>query len=141
MERAAQASGRTRRQFGDDAMAALQAYTWPGNVRELRNVVERLLIMAPGSADEPLRADAMPSEIGADAPATLRWENSGEIMALPLRDAREMFEREYLNAQVSRFDGNISRTAKFIGMERSALHRKLKSLGVHNGDKQRRSES
>lgn len=141
MERAAQASGRPFRQFGDDAMAALQAHSWPGNVRELRNVVERLLIMAPGSADEVLRADALPSEIGADAPATLRWENSGEIMALPLRDAREMFEREYLNAQVSRFDGNISRTANFIGMERSALHRKLKSLGVHNGDKQRRSET
>jgi two-component system nitrogen regulation response regulator NtrX len=141
MDIAAQTSGRPARRFGEDAMAALQAYSWPGNVRELRNVVERLLIMAPGGPDDALKADALPSEIGADAPATLKWENSGEIMSLPLREAREMFEREYLSAQVLRFDGNISRTANFVGMERSALHRKLKSLGVHNVDKQRRAES
>ena len=113
-----------------DALAALQAYTWPGNVRQLRNVVDWLLIMAPGEADEPVRADMLPNEITAIAPSVVKWDKGSEIMTLPLRDAREVFEREYLLAQVTRFGGNISRTAAFIGMERSALHRKLKSLGV-----------
>ena len=140
MERSAEAAGRPPRRFGEDALAALQSYAWPGNVRELRNVVERLLIMAPGGSEDALRADMLPVEIAADAPVALRWEKSGEIMALPLREAREIFEREYLHAQVMRFDGNISRTAGFVGMERSALHRKLKSLGVQNDEKPRRAE-
>ncbi len=137
MERAANSSGQTPRHFGDDAMAALQAYAWPGNVRELRNVVERLLIMAPGDPGEPLRADSLPAEIGAIAPAALQRDKGGEIMGLPLREAREIFEREYLLAQVDRFGGNISRTAAFVGMERSALHRKLKTLGVQDDDRRR----
>jgi two-component system nitrogen regulation response regulator NtrX len=116
-------------------MAALQAYEWPGNVRQLRNAVDWLLIMAPGEGREPIRADMLPAEIGAIAPAVVKWDKGGEIMSLPLRDAREVFEREYLLAQVTRFGGNISRTAAFVGMERSALHRKLKSLGVFNGDR------
>lgn len=136
MERAAQAAGLAARPLGEDALAALQAYDWPGNVRQLRNVMDWVLIMSPGDSREPVRADMLPPEIGAITPELLRWEKSGEIMTLPLRDAREMFEREYLLAQVNRFAGNISRTAAFVGMERSALHRKLKSLGV-NGDEKR----
>lgn len=131
LARAAEASGLSVRALGEDAMAALQAYTWPGNVRQLRNVMEWVLIMAESDAPEPIRADMLPPEITSSTPNVLRWEKSGEIMGMPLRDAREMFEREYLLAQVTRFGGNISRTASFIGMERSALHRKLKLLGVH----------
>ncbi len=129
--RAAEVSGATPRALGEDAMAALQAYAWPGNVRQLRNAMEWVLIMANGPASDPIRADMLPPEITSSTPNVLRWEKGGEIMGLPLRDAREMFEREYLLAQVTRFGGNISRTANFIGMERSALHRKLKLLGVH----------
>ena len=114
---------------------ALQAYDWPGNVRQLRNVIDWLLIMTPAEPKMTIRADMLPPEIGAITPDVLKWEKSGEIMSLPLRDAREVFEREYLLAQVTRFAGNISKTAAFIGMERSALHRKLKSLGVNTDDK------
>src|SRR5271154_48412 len=135
MVRASEAARLTPREFGEDAMAALQAYTWPGNVREPRNVIDWLLIMAPGDAREPLRADMLPNEITAIAPAVVKWDKGSEIMTLPLRDAREVFEREYLIAQVTRFGGNISRTAAFVGMERSALHRKLKSLGVFGNDR------
>jgi two-component system nitrogen regulation response regulator NtrX len=130
MQRAAAAARIVARRFGDDALAALQAHDWPGNVRQLRNVIEWLLIMAPGEALQPIRADMLPAEIGATAPSVARGDRAAEMMSLPLRDAREMFERDYLLAQVSRFGGNISRTAAFIGMERSALHRKLKSLGL-----------
>lgn len=133
MARAAQAAGMAPREIGDDAMAALQSYDWPGNVRQLRNVVDWLLIMAPGDTREPIHADHLPAEIGSITPEVLRLENSSQIMALPLREAREMFEREYLISQVTRFNGNISRTAEFVGMERSALHRKLKALGVSGG--------
>ena len=135
MQRSAEASGLPTREFGEDAMAALQAYDWPGNVRQLRNVVDWLLIMAHGDPKEPIRADTLPPEIGAITPTVLKWDKGGEIMGLPLREAREVFEREYLLAQVTRFGGNISRTASFVGMERSALHRKLKSLGVHGSEK------
>src|SRR5690242_2401041 len=135
MVRASEAARLTPREFGEDAMAALQAYTWPGNVRQLRNVIDWLLIMAPGDAREPLRADMLPNEITAIAPTVVKWDKGSEIMTLPLRDAREVFEREYLIAQVTRFGGNISRTAAFVGMERSALHRKLKSLGVFGNDR------
>jgi two-component system nitrogen regulation response regulator NtrX len=131
LAKAAEVSGVANRRLGDDAMAALQAYAWPGNVRQLRNAMEWVVIMATGEAHEPIRADMLPPEITSSTPSVLRWEKGGEIMGLPLRDAREMFEREYLLAQVTRFGGNISRTANFIGMERSALHRKLKLLGVH----------
>ena len=135
MDRYASAYGLPVRQIGEDAMAALQAYDWPGSVRQLRNVIEWLLIMAPGDPRGSVRADMLPPEIGAITPPVLKWDKGGEIMGLPLREARELFERQYLLAQVTRFGGNISRTASFIGMERSALHRKLKSLGVHTSDK------
>ncbi len=137
MQRAAQAAGLPVRPIGEDAMAALQAYDWPGNVRQLRNVMDWVLIMAPGDSRDVVRADMLPPEIGAITPAVLRWEKSSEIMTLPLREAREVFEREYLLAQVTRFGGNISRTAAFVGMERSALHRKLKLLGVNSDEKVR----
>jgi two-component system, NtrC family, nitrogen regulation response regulator NtrX len=135
MARSSEAARLVPRELGEDAMAALQAYSWPGNVRQLRNVIDWLLIMAPGDASEPVRADMLPSEITAIAPSVVKWDKGSEIMTLPLRDAREVFEREYLIAQVTRFGGNISRTAAFVGMERSALHRKLKSLGVFGNDR------
>jgi len=135
MQRGADAARIDARDFGEDALAALQAYTWPGNVRQLRNVVDWLLIMAPGENGDPVRADMLPNEITAIAPSVVKWDKGSEIMTLPLRDAREVFEREYLLAQVTRFGGNISRTAAFVGMERSALHRKLKSLGVFGNDR------
>ena len=134
MQMAARSSGLPEREIGDDAMTALQAHSWPGNVRQLRNAIEWMLIMAPGDAGAKIRADMLPPEILDISPAVLRWDKSGEMMALPLREAREVFEREYLAAQILRFGGNITRTASFVGMERSALHRKLKSLGLTNGD-------
>ena len=135
MARASEAARLAPRELGEDAMAALQAYTWPGSVRQLRNVIDWLLIMAPGDTREPVRADMLPNEITVIAPTVVKWDKGSEIMTLPLRDAREVFEREYLLAQVTRFGGNISRTAAFVGMERSALHRKLKSLGVFGNDR------
>ena len=114
----------------DDAMAVLQSHLWPGNVRQLRNAVERLMIMSrDGQQGVPITADKLPPEIQEDMPRTPN-NSDQHIMAMPLREAREVFEKEYLAAQIGRFGGNISRTAEFIGMERSALHRKLKSLGV-----------
>lgn len=120
--------GLPRRRIGDDAVAVMQVNPWPGNVRQLRNNIERLLILATGDPSEPITADMLPQD-GPSDNATLSMGNE-RIIALPLREAREVFEREYLAAQIMRFGGNISRTAGFIGMERSALHRKLKSLGV-----------
>ena len=138
LKRVADATGLQERTIGEDTLAVLRGHDWPGNVRQLRNVVERLLILAPADGG-PIRADVLPSDVSEDAPSVLRWEKGGEIMQLPLRDAREVFEREYLLAQVTRFGGNISRTATFVGMERSALHRKLKSLGLHGGTGDERS--
>lgn len=130
MEHSAVVAGLPTRSLADDAIAALQSYEWPGNVRELKNIIDWILIMAPGSPNEAVRADMLPPDIGAIGPAAARDSTGAEIMALPLREAREVFERQYLEAQVTRFGGNISRTASFVGMERSALHRKLRSLGV-----------
>ncbi|MBC2859489.1 sigma-54 dependent transcriptional regulator [Stappia sp. 28M-7] len=130
MEQISAASGLPIRKIGEDAMAVLQAHDWPGNVRQLRNNVERLMILTRGDSEAVITADLLPGEIGADVPS-LPTNGGGEhLMALPLRDAREMFERDYLQAQIKRFGGNVSRTAEFVGMERSALHRKLKSLGL-----------
>ena len=123
-------AGLPQRKIADDAMAILQSHDWPGNIRQLRNNVERLMILASGDPESEISADMLPSEVGALVPATPTGAGGEKLMSLPLREAREVFEREYLMAQVSRFGGNISRTAEFIGMERSALHRKLKSLGI-----------
>ncbi|HWT50823.1 MAG TPA: nitrogen assimilation response regulator NtrX, partial [Caulobacter sp.] len=129
VERISEATGLQRRRLGEDALATLQVQTWPGNVRQLRNNVERMLILASGEPGDLITAEMLS---GADQPSAGNAGAIGaeRIIALPLREARELFEREYLNAQILRFGGNISRTANFIGMERSALHRKLKSLGV-----------
>ena len=130
MNQIAAQSGIKPRRIGNDALAVLQAHNWPGNVRQLRNNIERLMILARGDdIDSPITADLLPAEIG-DVMPRAPSQSDQHIMALPLREAREMFEKEYLIAQINRFGGNISRTAEFIGMERSALHRKLKSLGV-----------
>lgn len=124
-------TGLPRRQIGPDALAVLESHDWPGNVRQLRNNVERLLILAGGAPDAEITASMLPQEVGALVPNMPNGLGGGEhLMSLPLREAREAFEREYLIAQISRFGGNISRTAEFVGMERSALHRKLKALGV-----------
>ncbi|MBY0564542.1 MAG: sigma-54 dependent transcriptional regulator [Hyphomonadaceae bacterium] len=122
-------SGVPARQIGEDALAALQAADWPGNVRQLRNVIERILILATGDPNTPVTVDTLPPDAWPSAGAA-KHDGLQQVIGLPLRDARERFEREYLNVQITRFGGNISRTAAFIGMERSALHRKLKSLGV-----------
>ena len=122
-------------EFSDDAIALMQACDWPGNVRQLRNVVEWTLIMAPGHDQVPIQANMLPPELVLSTPSALRADLTREIMSLSLRNAREIFERQYLEAQVSRFGNNISKTAEFIGMERSALHRKLKSLGISNLDR------
>ena len=125
----AQTSGLAPRRIGEDAIAVLQAHDWPGNVRELRNNVERLLILAGGEPNAAITADMLPEEIGSNVPLPVNG-GAEHLMSLPLREAREIFEREYLLAQINRFGGNISRTAEFVGMERSALHRKLSALGV-----------
>ena len=119
--------------ISEEAMAALQAHDWPGNVRQLRNIIERTIILAPGDRVACIDVDLLPSEILENQNAMGGPTAAVAIMGSPLREARESFEREYLKIQIRRFSGNISRTASFIGMERSALHRKLKALGI--GDK------
>ena len=120
------------RDLSSEASALLQTMSWPGNVRQLRNVIERVLILGEGS--DEIEARELPGESGPAADDG-RVVLSGTIATMPLREAREAFEREYLLTQINRFGGNISRTAEFVGMERSALHRKLKSLGVVTGNK------
>jgi two-component system, NtrC family, nitrogen regulation response regulator NtrX len=117
-------------EISQDAIGALQAYDWPGNVRQLRNIVERTIILAPGDRIGRIDVDMLPSEIRQDSYSVSANATTNAIMGAPLREARESFEREYLRIQIRRFSGNISRTATFIGMERSALHRKLKLLGM-----------
>jgi two-component system nitrogen regulation response regulator NtrX len=121
-----------RLSIGDDAVAVLQAQDWPGNARQLRNSIERLLILVKDQAPENgiITAALLPSDIGEVLPTVGDTDASAHLMSLPLRDAREVFERQYLLAQIERFGGNISKTAEFVGMERSALHRKIKSLGL-----------
>ncbi len=118
--------------IGPDAVAVLQAQDWPGNARQLRNSIERLLILVKDQApaDGVITAALLPSDIGEVLPTVGDNDSSAHLMSLPLRDAREVFERQYLLAQIERFGGNISKTAEFVGMERSALHRKIKSLGL-----------
>ncbi|APF37530.1 sigma-54-dependent Fis family transcriptional regulator [Chelatococcus daeguensis] len=130
MDQISSATGLAKRLIAEDAMAVLQTHDWPGNVRQLRNNVERLMILAGGDPEVSITAEMLPAEIGSLVPTTPAGAGGEKLMSLPLRDAREIFEREYLIAQINRFSGNISRTAEFIGMERSALHRKLKSLGI-----------
>ena len=119
--------GLPQRSLTAEAEAMLQTMQWPGNVRQLRNVIERVLILGEGSG--PIEARELPGRDDTDG-GEGRIVLGGALATLPLREARELFEREYLLTQINRFGGNISRTASFVGMERSALHRKLKSLGV-----------
>jgi len=129
LARAAEASGLPARQLASDAIAALQAHDWPGNVRQLRNIMDWMMIMRSGET-EIFRAEHLPTELAAHAPRALAIDPAADVMALPLREARDVFETQYLQAQLLRHGGNISRTANFVGMERSALHRKLKQLGI-----------
>ena len=124
--------------ISEEAMAALQAHDWPGNVRQLRNIIERTLILAPGDRASCIEVDLLPPEVLENQGPMSGGGTAMAIMGSPLREARESFEREYLKIQIRRFSGNISRTASFIGMERSALHRKLKALGI--GDKKEGEE-
>lgn len=129
-DRIAQYTGLPLRPFSIEAMLALQSYDWPGNIRQLRNVIEWILIMASGIDTPIITPTHLPAEIFTGTPALLQTDQLGQIMELPLREAREHFEKDYLLAQVARFSGNISQTANFVGMERSALHRKLKNLHI-----------
>ena len=127
-----ESQGLPLRALADEAVALMQTMTWPGNVRQLKNMVERVLILGDGTG--PIEAKDLPREedkVVEEGRVVL----SGALATLPLREAREAFEREYLLTQINRFGGNISRTASFVGMERSALHRKLKSLGVVTSNK------
>lgn len=125
---------RSVRQFTEDAKGRLQTYSWPGNVRQIRNVAEWILLVVPEDSEAPIGAEILPPEITTGAPSILSLEGGEELLKLPLRDAREVFERQYLASQIVRFGGNISKTAEFVEMERSALHRKLRSLGI-GGDR------
>ncbi len=135
LRRACEIAGHPVLEMAGDTLSALQSYDWPGNVRELRNVIERMMILSKNEPGHAITADCLPYEVLGIIDDIPTPERNGEIMTLPLREAREKFEQEYLSAQVRRFDGNISKTAAFVGMERSALHRKLKSLGILNTDK------
>jgi two-component system nitrogen regulation response regulator NtrX len=134
VQQVSQSSGLAPRRIGEDAIAVLQAHDWPGNVRELRNNIERLLILSGGEPDAVITASMLPEEIGSNVPLPVNG-GAEHLMSMPLREAREIFEREYLLAQINRFGGNISRTAEFVGMERSALHRKLRALGVSSQER------
>jgi len=128
-------SGLKERQFSEETIAALQAYNWPGNVRQLRNVIEWTLIMNPprSGIDEKIKSDMLPQDIINNGASISKPDNNLDMMSMPLREAREVFERQYLSAQMNRFNNNISKTSTFVGMERSALHRKLKMLNIHTG--------
>lgn len=149
MERFAQQTGMPPCQLAEQTLLALQAYDWPGNVRQLRNVVERLMIMCGSTGDHDhnnkklIQVEHLPAEIMAlseDRSPKKEHSLDRDKISVPLREARELFEREYLGAQIKRFDGNISKMAQFVGMERSALHRKLKQLGISSTDKHNRED-
>jgi len=132
MSRLAAAKGWTPRPMTEGAVAALQAHEWPGNGWELANVVERVLLATRDGPAEAIDAEMVIEALGQSSGETARWDQAHEVMNLPLREAREAFEREYLFFHLTRFGGNISRTAEFVGMDRAALHRKLKMLGVQD---------
>jgi two-component system nitrogen regulation response regulator NtrX len=123
-------SSKPLRTFADDALAMIQTMDWNGNVRQLKNSVERLLIMSGGEADEPISAELLPADLTGTSNSSGSGNGIENLMSLPLKDARDTFETEYIRAQLSRFGGNISKTAAFVGMERSALHRKMRALDI-----------
>ncbi len=127
--------GFTKKTMAADAIAAMQEYHWPGNIRQLKNTIEWMLIMNSKSYSSVIRASALPHDVvSQDADNAHKTEINLDMLSLPLREAREIFERKYLIAQMARFNQNISKTSSFVGMERSALHRKLKSLALHCSD-------
>ncbi len=135
MKQAAVEANGTPRKLAEDAIAVMQGYNWPGNVRQLRNVIEWLLIMAEGGVEDLITASMLPPDLTSKAAEIVRGgADVVELMSKPIREAREVFEKEYLVSQIKRFGGNVSRTAEFVGMERSALHRKLKSLGINSNE-------
>lgn len=134
LKRGAEISGLPRRALNEESITILQAYEWPGNVRQLRNMMEWLIIMSPGNQKEMIEPKMLPSELFESTPAMLTPDFNADILSMPLREARELFERQYLSSQINRFGGNISRTSNFVGMERSALHRKLKLLGLNGSN-------
>jgi len=136
----AKEAGLLNKEFSDEALMVLQSYEWPGNVRQLRNVIEWTLIMNHEDQGGIIEANMLPPEITQGSSTNLDSVSNVEMFSKPLREAREIFEREYLRSQVNRFGGNISKTAGFIGMERSALHRKLKSLGIQNNNNEQEQE-
>jgi two-component system nitrogen regulation response regulator NtrX len=129
------------RQISEGAMSAFISYSWPGNIRQLKNLIEWLMITGTTPNNEPIQASDLPPEIAGTIHAALKGDWKTDMIALPLREAREVFEREYLLAQINRFGGNISRTAQFIGMERSALHRKLKLLHISTSDREDQADN
>jgi two-component system nitrogen regulation response regulator NtrX len=131
MARSAAGKGRASRKLSREALSGLQGHDWPGNLWELVNVLERVLLFSSGGADESIQGNEIAEAIGEETATVHRWNKAMEVMHQPLRSAREDFEKEYLAFHLQRFDGNISRTAEFVGMDRAALHRKLKILGVH----------
>ena len=138
MRRTAQSTNRPPRKFSPDALTALQAHQWPGNIWELVNVIQRLLLLTEVDVTAAILASDVIKAIGVDEHE--KYEDlSFELMNVSLRQAREAFERQYLNFQLIRFGGNISKTASYVGMDRAALHRKLKSLGLHGNEKTVRS--
>jgi two-component system nitrogen regulation response regulator NtrX len=141
MARAAAKKGRPPCLLSEDALIALQAYDWPGNVWELINVAERLLLSQTTDGEGPVSADMVGEAIGKGSPDFLQGDADLGIMNQPLREAREAFERQYLSFHLARFGGNISRTATFVGMDRAALHRKLKGLGVHNTERVQKTDA
>lgn len=140
IKRCSESLGVTPRKISENAMAAMEVYDWPGNIRQLRNVIEWLLIMAPDDPNELITSSMLPPEILQNTPMSDSSGISKDIMGLPLRAAREVFEKQYLSSQLKRFGGNVSRTASFVGMERSAFHRKIKSLDIHNSSEDKNSE-
>lgn len=135
LRRCAEIHGLRPRKLADDAVAILQTNAWPGNVRQLRNMMERLLILATDGDTDIISADMLPPELYESTPVLMKPDSNADIMSMALREARELFEKQYLAAQISRFGGNISKTSTFVGMERSALHRKLKLLGLASEDR------
>ncbi len=129
--RISSSSGLQARPFSEAAIAVFQSREWPGNIRQLRNIVERIMILSPGDATNPISVSELPQESQLSDEES-PFSSPSELITLSLKNARERFERQYLAVQIKRFNGNISRTAKFIGMERSALHRKLKALGLQS---------
>jgi two-component system, NtrC family, nitrogen regulation response regulator NtrX len=135
LKESARAVGIPPRNLTTEALAVLQAYGWPGNIRHLRNVIEWAVIMASGKAGDSIDETMLPPDLRNPHGDISQHDDGNAVMSMPLREAREIFEKQYLMTQINRFGGNISKTASFIGMERSALHRKLKLLGIHNDEK------